>query len=78
MLSVGPSADERVPPPFRLDAGDAELVWRAQLGSVAAFEQLVLGFGPRVRGGDESIFRPSGAEPARRRAARARPPAPNL
>jgi RNA polymerase sigma factor (sigma-70 family) len=48
MLSTGPSADERVAPDSRREPDDAELVRRAQLGSAAAFEQLVLGFGPRV------------------------------
>jgi RNA polymerase sigma-70 factor (ECF subfamily) len=48
MLSVGPSTDECVPADSRPGPDEAELVRRAQLGSVAAFEQLVLGFGPRV------------------------------
>src|SRR5918992_2894421 len=48
MLSVGPSTDEYMPADSRPEPDEAELVRRAQLGSVAAFEQLVLGFGPRV------------------------------
>lgn len=48
MLSVGPSADERVAPDPRRGLDDAELIRRAQLGSATAFEQLVLSFGPRV------------------------------
>ena len=48
MLSVGPSAEDRVPPEPRLEPDDADLVRRAQLGSAAAFEQLVLDYGPRV------------------------------
>jgi RNA polymerase sigma factor (sigma-70 family) len=48
MLSVGPTADERVPTDPRPEPDEAELVRRAQLGSAAAFEQLVLGFAPRV------------------------------
>jgi RNA polymerase sigma factor (sigma-70 family) len=48
MLSAVPSADERVATDPRLEPDDAELVRRAQLGSAAAFEELVLSFGPRV------------------------------
>jgi RNA polymerase sigma factor (sigma-70 family) len=48
MLSVGPSTDEYVPADSRPEPDEAELVRRAQLGSAAAFEQLVLGYGPRV------------------------------
>jgi RNA polymerase sigma factor (sigma-70 family) len=48
MLSVGPSADECVAPDSRLEPDDAELVRRAQLGSAAAFEKLVVRFGPRL------------------------------
>jgi hypothetical protein len=48
MLSVGLSADDPVPSHAPLQAGDAELVRRAQLGSAAAFEELVVAFGPRV------------------------------
>ena len=48
MLSVGLSADDPVPSHVPLEAGDAELVRRAQLGSAAAFEELVVAFGPRV------------------------------
>src|SRR5687767_14605329 len=48
MLSVGPSAEERVPTEQRLEPDDADLVRRAQLGSAAAFEQVVLDYGPRV------------------------------
>jgi RNA polymerase sigma factor (sigma-70 family) len=48
MLSVRLSAEDTVPSPAPLEAADAELVRRAKLGSAAAFEQLVLGFGPRV------------------------------
>jgi RNA polymerase sigma factor (sigma-70 family) len=48
MLSVGPSADGRQPSARAREAGDAELVRRAQLGSAAAFEELVVRFGPPV------------------------------
>ena len=45
MLAV---AEEHVASPSRPEPDDAELVRRAQLGSAAAFEQLVLMFGGRV------------------------------
>jgi RNA polymerase sigma factor (sigma-70 family) len=48
MLSVGPSVDERLPLPSRPEAEDEAVVRRAQLGSAAAFEQLVLSHGPSV------------------------------
>lgn len=48
MVSVGLSADEREASNSDLEPDDAELVRRAQLGSAAAFEQLVLRFGPRL------------------------------
>jgi RNA polymerase sigma factor (sigma-70 family) len=48
MASVVLPADEPMPSPAPREADDAELVRRAQLGSAAAFEELVLGFGPRV------------------------------
>jgi RNA polymerase sigma-70 factor, ECF subfamily len=48
MLNVGPSPDECMPADSRPEPGEAELVRRAQLGSVAAFEQLVVAFGPRT------------------------------
>jgi RNA polymerase sigma factor (sigma-70 family) len=48
MLSAVCSVDDRVPSQSRPELVDAELVRRAQLGSVAAFEQLVVTFGPRV------------------------------
>jgi DNA-directed RNA polymerase specialized sigma24 family protein len=48
MLTAGPSTDECVPADSRSEPDEAELVRRAQLGSVAAFERLVLAFGPRA------------------------------
>jgi RNA polymerase sigma factor (sigma-70 family) len=48
MLNVGLSADERKASDSCLEPEDADLVRRAQLGSAAAFEQLVLRFGPRL------------------------------
>jgi RNA polymerase sigma factor (sigma-70 family) len=48
MLSVVPSADDRLPSHSRPEVDDEALVRRAQLGSSAAFEQLVLSYGPRV------------------------------
>lgn len=48
MVSVVLSADEPVPSREPREADETELVRRAQLGSAAAFEQLVLGFGPRL------------------------------
>jgi RNA polymerase sigma-70 factor, ECF subfamily len=48
MLSVGTSAEEMESPRSRPGADETELVRRAQLGSAAAFEQLVLRHGPHV------------------------------
>jgi RNA polymerase sigma factor (sigma-70 family) len=48
MASVVLPADEPMPSQAPREVDDAEIVRRAQLGSAAAFEQLVLGFGPRV------------------------------
>jgi RNA polymerase sigma factor (sigma-70 family) len=48
MLTAGLSTEECVPADSRSEPDEAELVRRAQLGSVAAFEQLVLAFGPRA------------------------------
>jgi RNA polymerase sigma factor (sigma-70 family) len=48
MLGVALPADEPVLSQPGHEADDAELVRRARLGSTAAFEQLVLGFGPRL------------------------------
>jgi RNA polymerase sigma factor (sigma-70 family) len=48
MASVALPADEAVPSREPRERDDVELVRRAQLGSAAAFEELVLGFGPRV------------------------------
>ncbi len=48
MPTARTALDEGVPPQVRPVADEAELVRRAQLGSVAAFEQLVLVVGPSV------------------------------
>jgi len=48
MVTVGFSAEPRTPRPEPSELADSELVRRAQLGSSAAFEQLVLTFGPAV------------------------------
>jgi RNA polymerase sigma factor (sigma-70 family) len=48
MLSVEPSADDRVRSRPAPDVDDEVVVRRAQLGSAAAFEQLVLVHGPPV------------------------------
>lgn len=48
MLSVGPSGDDRTRSRSGSDVDNEELVRRAQLGSAAAFEQLVLSHGPRL------------------------------
>jgi RNA polymerase sigma factor (sigma-70 family) len=48
MLSVGTSTEEYMPADSHAESDEAEVVRRAQLGSAAAFEQLVLGFGPRL------------------------------
>ena len=48
MSSAGSAPDESVRPRVRPVADEGELVRRAQLGSVAAFEQLVIEFGPAV------------------------------
>jgi len=48
MLRLGTSADDAVLPTLRPDADDEQLVRRAQLGSSAAFEQLVLRHGPQL------------------------------
>lgn len=48
MLIARTAADCRTPQPSRTELDSAELVRRAQLGSAAAFEQLVLTFGPDV------------------------------
>jgi RNA polymerase sigma factor (sigma-70 family) len=48
MLSVGSSTDDQVVPQRRAEPDDAELVRRAQLGSAAAFEQLVRAHGPNL------------------------------
>lgn len=48
MLSVAPSADERLPLPSRPEVEDEAVIRRGQLGSAAAFEQLVLSHGPSV------------------------------
>lgn len=42
------SAEPGAPPPASPDPADAELVRRAQLGSAAAFEQLVVALGPVI------------------------------
>lgn len=48
METADTSPDLRMAPRSQPEPADAELVRRAQLGSVAAFEQLVLSFGPGV------------------------------
>lgn len=48
MATADTSAELRVPQPAPPELAEPELVRRAQLGSVAAFEQLVLTFGPGV------------------------------
>jgi RNA polymerase sigma-70 factor (ECF subfamily) len=48
MAIAGLSAEPRTPQPSASELVDPELVRRAQLGSGAAFEQLVLTFGPAV------------------------------
>src|SRR5919108_5166854 len=48
MTGLGPSADDHVAPPRRDELDESELVRRAQLGSAAAFEQLVLRRGPQL------------------------------
>jgi DNA-directed RNA polymerase specialized sigma24 family protein len=48
MLSAGPSAAGRRRSARAREADDADLVRRAQLGSAAAFEELVVRFGPPV------------------------------
>jgi RNA polymerase sigma factor (sigma-70 family) len=48
MLGVALPADEPVASRPAGETDETELVRRAQLGSAAAFEQLVLGFGPRL------------------------------
>jgi RNA polymerase sigma-70 factor (ECF subfamily) len=48
MTRLGPSTDDRVQSPPREEYDEAELVRRAQLGSTAAFEQLVLRRGQQL------------------------------
>jgi RNA polymerase sigma-70 factor (ECF subfamily) len=45
---IEPSTDDRTESPARPGFNEAELVRRAQLGSTAAFEQLVLARGPQL------------------------------
>lgn len=48
MLNPGYPADEPTQPRSQTDAGDEELVRRAQMGSATAFEQLVVTRGPQL------------------------------
>ncbi len=48
MPTAGSASDESIRPRLRPVADEGELIRRAQLGSVAAFEQLVVEFGPSV------------------------------
>jgi RNA polymerase sigma factor (sigma-70 family) len=63
MLSVGPTQRQQSEPASRADLDEVELVRRAQLGSAAAFEELVVRRGPQlyrflaVRLGNESDAR---------------------